>query len=60
MNNLVIDIQDAIESGHQSFREIAQRFEVSVNDVICIADELNDFYNYIDASQVLERVDIGF
>jgi len=58
MGNLVIEIQEAIEAGYLSFREIAQRFEVSVNDVVMVAEELNEFYNYTQAALLLEQ-DIG-
>lgn len=40
VNDLVMDIQDAIREGYLSFREIAQRFEVPYDWVTAVAEEM--------------------
>ncbi len=57
MRDLVIDIQDAIEQGGESFVEIAERFNVSFADVKAISDALDDYYDMLACSHT--AVDVG-
>jgi hypothetical protein len=40
MNNLIMDLQEAIRGGYMSFHEIAQRFEVPYDWVLTVAEEM--------------------
>ncbi len=57
MRDLVIDIQDAIEQGGESFVEIAERFNVTFADVKAISDALDDYYDMLARSHT--AVDVG-
>lgn len=55
----VIDIQDAISDGDLTFLEIAEKFGTSVETVSAIADSLDDYFNYINAANILKSEDVG-
>lgn len=45
---MIIDIQDEIERGELSYRQIAQAFNVSYDDVMTIAEKLQEYNSYED------------
>ena len=59
ISDYVIDIQDAINDGVLTFRQIAEKFDTTVETVSAIADSIEDYYNYINAAQILMNEDVG-
>ena len=55
----IIDIQDAISDGKLTFTEIAKKFSTSVESVSAIADMIEDYFNYINAANILKAEDVG-
>lgn len=48
MSELAMDIMDEIEAGELTFRKIAVKYGVSIEDVEILADELREQYEYED------------
>ena len=55
MKNIVYDIETAIEEGRMSFAEIAERYNITVEDVNLIAVELDKQYEH--ESMMYEAMD---
>ena len=55
MKNIVYDIETAIEEGEMSFAEIAERYNITVEDVNLIAVELDKQYEH--ESMMYEAMD---
>lgn len=57
MKDLIIDIQDAIEAGELTFEQIAQAYDVEVDQVQDLARGLYEYYDH--QSSLYQDLDVG-